>query len=341
MEDRRLKDKLFTMSEQDLQFTKEDRHAVFEQLHQLETHTAPKKSLTTLSKKFAPFTVSLIVVGLCIFLFMPSILHSNFNKEANTGIVGEPVVEEPEILTTLITVKSKEMDNRIYLNLLLTYSKNKKMLKVVSLPYNTYAPIANNSDGTTLYDKLLFAYRFGGAENVKATVSKLVNLPIDYYAVIDLETISTLVDTVDGIDYELSEDIRVRAITKVAFDLEKGLQGLNGEGVVALMMAASEGNGSDVFDEENLLKLLNAVMSKAKSDIPSTQLKELFTQLETNTSLDNLLKNYLEIHSTKLVSLRAGMIPDIEVLSDTEGKYYITFEQDFVKSIVRELTTFD
>lgn len=83
---------------------------------------------------------------------------------------------------------------------------------------------------------MLFAYNFGGAENVRATVPKLLDIPIDYYAVIDLETISKLIDSVNGVDYDLQENNRVRAITRVAFDFEKGLDRLNGEEVVALMM---------------------------------------------------------------------------------------------------------
>ena len=287
------------------------------------------------------------MVGLCIFLFIPSILPGNFNKEynssdfnkgSNRSDASDPVVEEAEFLTTLITVKSKEMDNRIYLNLLLTYSKDKKMMKVVSLPHDTYAPIADNDDGTTLYDKLLFAYRFGGAENVRTTVSKLLDLPIDYYAVIDLETISTLIDSMNGIDYDLQEDIRVRAISRVAFEFEKGTHRLNGEEVVALMMAATEGNS---LDEEDLLNLMNAVMNKTENEIPPTQLKELFTQIEANASLDHLLENQIEINSIKSLSLSDGMIADAIIVSGTEGKHFYRFEKDFLNSVSEELTTFN
>ncbi len=256
---------------------------------------------------------------------MPSILSGNFNEKSNTNVASEPVVEEAGFVTTLLTVKSKEMDNRIYLNLLLSYSKDKKTMKVLSIPHFTYAPIADNNDGTTLYDKLLFAYSFGGAENVRTTVSKLLDLPIDYYAVIDLETISTLIDSVNGIDYNLPEDIRVRAITRVAFDFEKGPHRLNGEEVVALMMAATVGEGSGL-DEENLLNILNAVMNKTENEIPPTQLKELLTQIEANASLDYWLENQIEINSIKPLSLIDGIRDDM-----IDGKYYMVFDKDFFK----------
>ncbi|MGG2111842.1 LCP family protein [Lysinibacillus pakistanensis] len=335
MEDKRLRDKLYNMSEQELRFTKEDRNEVFKQIHKLEKNNTQKNSLVSSSKKFAPLTVSLLIVGLCIFLFMPSILSGNFNEKSNTNVASEPVVEEAGFVTTLLTVKSKEMDNRIYLNLLLSYSKDKKMMKFLSIPQNTYAPLVDNHDGTTLYDKLLFAYSFGGAENVRTTVSKLLDLPIDYYAVIDLETISTLIDSVNGIDYNLPEDIRVRAITRVAFDFEKGPHRLNGEEVVALMMAATVGEGRGL-DEENLLNILNAVMNKTENEIPPTQLKELLTQIEANASLDYWLENQIEINSIKPLSLIDGIRDDM-----IDGKYYMVFDKDFLNSISDELTTFN
>lgn len=339
MEDKRLRDKFLNTSEEELRFTKEDRKEVFEQIHKLEKKNTQKKSLVSSSKKFAPLTVSLLAVGLCIFLILSSLVPGNFNKEASSSDTSGSVVQEAGLITTLITVKSKEMDNRIYLNLLLTYSKDKKMMKVLSLPRDTYAPVADNNDGTALYDKLLFAYSFGGAGNVKTTVSKLVDLSIDYYAVIDLEIISTLIDSLDGIEYDLQEDIRVRAITKVAFDFEKGPHRLNGEEVVALMMAATEEGNS--LEAENLLDLINAVINKAKNEILPTQLRKLFTQIETNASLDHWLENQIEMNSMKLVSLSDGMTPYVEKLSKTEGKYYVKFEQDFLNSVSEELTTFN
>ena len=336
MEDKRLRDKLVNTSNQELKFTKEDRMKVFEQIHQLENNHIQKQSFISL-KKFAPLLVSLLAVGLCLFLFLPSILTGNFQKERKESVTNNPVAEEAKFSTTLITVKSKEMDNKIYLNLLLTYNKDKKLMKVVSPSHFTYAPVAENDDGTTLYDKLLFAYNFGGAENVRTTVSKLFDLPIDYYAVIDLETFSRLIDSVNGIDYDLQEDIRVRAITQGAFDFEKGTHHLNGEEVVALMMSSSE---LDKLGEEHLVNLMSTIINKVVKEIPPAQLKELFTQIETNLSMDSLLENQIENNTIKSISLKDGMIADHVQLSSTTGKFFYRFEKDFLNAISQELTTF-
>ena len=150
-----------------------------------------------------------------------------------------------------------------------------------------------------------YVYGSGGAENVRTTVSKLFDLPIDYYAVIDLETFSTMIDSVNGIDYDLQEDIRVRAISTVAFEFKKGTNRLNGEEVVALMMDATVGRS---LDEEDLLNLINAVINKTINVMPQTQLKEFSTKIEGNISIEHLLENKMEIHSIQSVSLIDGMI---------------------------------
>ena len=345
MEDKRLKEAFSNANNQELQFTKEDRHKVFEQIRKIDEVPQTKKKSLVFVKKLVPVTVSLLVVGLCLFLFMPSILPGGFTKdssssdlESNTSVLIDSQEEVAEYYTTLITVKSKEMDNRVYVNLLLTYNKDKKMMKVVSLPYDTYVPVADNNDGTTVHDILLFAYHFGGAENVKASVSKLLDLPIDYYAVVDLETISTFIDSLNGIEYELQEDVRIRAITQVAFAFEKGIHHFNGEEVVALLMAATEGTN---LNDDDLVNLMHAVMNKTEAEMPQTQLKDLFTQIEANTSLDSVLDNQTKINVIQSVSLRDGMIADHIPLNSSTGKFIYRFEKDFLDSVIEELTTFN
>ncbi|MDQ0178208.1 LCP family protein [Bacillus chungangensis] len=333
MKDKRLRDKFYNTSDQELRFTKEDRNEVFEQIHKLEKNNTKKKSLVSSLKKFAPLTASLLVVGLCIFLFIPSILPGNFNNENKESNASESVFKEDEFLTTLLTVKDD--NNRIPINLLLTYSKDKKIMKVLSIPRDTYVPILDKIDGATSYDKLTFAYDYssGGAENVRTTVSKLFDLTIDYYAVMDLETLSSMIDSVNGIDYDLQEDIRVRAISRVAFEFKKGTNRLNGEEVAALMMDATVGRS---LDEEDQLNLIYAVINQTINVLPQTKLKQFTTKIEGNIPIEQLLENKMELPPLQSVSLLDGIKNEM-----IDGAYYIKFEKDFLNSVSKELTTFN
>jgi len=228
----------------------------------------------------------------------------------------------------------KDEENRIPINLFLTYSKDKNMMKVLSLPRDTYAPILNN-DRTTPYDKLSHAYvnGSGGAEDVRTTVSNLLDLAIDYHAVMDLETFSSVIDSVNGLDYDLQEDIRVRALSTVAFEFKKGTHRLNGEEVVALLMDATVGNS---LNEEELLNLINAVINQTINVLPQTQLKQFTTKIEGNLPIEQLLENRKELPSIQLVSLSDGMINT--KIAETS---YIIFEKSFLKLVSEELITFN
>ena len=265
-------DKRFNNKE--LDFTKEDREKVFKRIRKLEEEHSVKKQVHI--SKIVPLTFSVLIVGLCLFLFVPSLFSIEATKEVSStdvnetdNTVGESSALEDKYFTTLFTVKDAE--NRIPLNLLLSYSSETNELKVLSIPRDTYAPIFNK-DGTVVYDKLTFAYtnESEGAGNVRTTVSKLFDVKIDHYAVVELETFSKLIDMVNGIEYELQEDMLVRAITQVSFEFQKGKKRLNGEEIVALMMDATVERS---LGEEDLVNLLEAVINKAKNEIPKTDLK--------------------------------------------------------------------
>lgn len=340
MEDKQFRGEFIDISDQELNFTNEDRTEVFEKIHSLQKSKIQNKSLIVPSKMI-PVTTTLLIVGLCLFLFLPSMLPGNLNKElssislnkeTNPTVAGTTGTEEAKVLTTLITVKSEEMDDRIYLNLLLSYSTDKNMVKVVSIPYDTYVPVAEQDEGTALNDKLLFAYNHGGAKNVRTIVSNLFDLPIDYHAVIELRSFSSLIDSIGGVAYHLQDDMTVRGITQGTMELKKGVNHLNGEGIVALMMAATEPNN---LDEGNLLKLMEAVIDKAENETSSNKLKE---SLANSLSDIQLLEK--DIKAFKQISLSGGMIDDAITISNTEGKHIYRFDEEFLKEVSKELTTF-
>lgn len=329
MEDKNLKDRF---SNQELKFTKEDRDEVFEKLHKMENYVQ-KKSFVSFTRKLAPLTISLLAVGLCLFFVIPTIFQGNIQNENNGTDSNKVVAQKDKDFTALLAVKDE--DDRIPVNLLLTYSEEKKMMKVLSIPRDTYAPVLDNNDGTTSYDKLTFAYSSasGGAENVKTTVSKLFDLKIDYYAVMDIDTFAAMIDSVNGIDYDLEENIQVRAISRVSFDFKKGTNHLNGEEILALMMDATVGRN---LEEEDLLNLISAVIYKVKKEIPLTQTKQFATEIESNISLDELLESKIEVQSLQSLSLINGIKNE-----RIDGKYYIKFEEDYLNSVSEDLTTFN
>ncbi|GKV57526.1 hypothetical protein NCCP2222_34730 [Sporosarcina sp. NCCP-2222] len=309
-------------ADQELRFTSADRKEVFRKIAELEKN-GNNKSVGISMRIFAPLTISLLVVGLCVFLFTPLFSSVSVFPMKKDIAASESASKVDEVITTLISVKDET--NRIPINILFTYNIDKEMMKVVSIPRDTYVPI-EKKDGTIVYDKMTFAYMEGaGAESVKNTVSELLELSIDHNAVIDLNTFSAMMDSVSGIEYELQEDIRVRAISQVAFEFQKGLNRLNGEEVLALLMDASVGKN---LDDEDLLNIISDVMSKTEKEISKIQ-------AEGNIPMEQFDEKR-EFRPMQVVSLIEGM----ENVMINE-KYFIRFDKAFLHSVTEELTNFD
>ncbi|MBK0347239.1 LCP family protein [Aerococcaceae bacterium zg-ZJ1578] len=68
--------------------------------------------------------------------------------------------------------------------------------KMLSIPRDTLTYI----DGYSTPDKINHAYAFGGAQLSIDTVQKFLNIPIDYYAVVDMSALEQLIDAIGGIE---------------------------------------------------------------------------------------------------------------------------------------------
>lgn len=333
MDDNKKKDPLNDLSE--LRFTAEDRQKVFDRIKIIDDDQPLKKNLFfSFPKPFFMATASLLAVGLFLFLFVMSVLQGDFGAEHAAGGDEKGAVpqKENQVIITLFTVKDE--NNRVPLNLLFAYNKEKNTVKVLSLPRDTYSPISKKEDGTVFYDKLTYAYEYGsgGAEQVKHTVSRLLGIPIDHYGLMDLDTLSTIIDSVNGINYDLQKDIQVRAISKVSFEFEKGMNRLNGEEVAALMMAATVGN----LEEEDLENLIDAVIVQVINVLPQPQLTQYASEMEGDLQAGRWLEDQAKLPSVQVIPLSGGMINE-----RIDGAFYIRFEDGFLEKISEEMTQFE
>lgn len=68
--------------------------------------------------------------------------------------------------------------------------------KMVSIPRDTYTFIKGQSSP----DKINHSYAFGGIELTVDTVQSYLNLPIDYYAAVNMDGLANLIDAIGGIE---------------------------------------------------------------------------------------------------------------------------------------------
>ena len=114
--------------------------------------------------------------------------------------------------------------------LLLALDPNHGNVGMISLPRDLYVPIA----GMTGSAKINQAYAMRGTDGAKGTVGNLLGHEIDYYARIDFQGFTEIIDVIGGIEVRVPEQIydeKFPSPNDTGFDpfyLEAGLQEMSG-----------------------------------------------------------------------------------------------------------------
>ncbi len=173
-------------------------------------------------------------------------------------------------------VYAKRTDTILYVQIV-----NDKVT-MISLPRDIYLP---NWD-----TKINAMYFYQGAKGLKQTVEEIVGVPIDYYAIINIDIFQDVVDQLGGVDVTIPYDMYYRdAAAGLEINFKAGPTTLNGEDAAKFIRYRHTGRGD--FDRiDNLKSLAYALLSKLKELNVSAAPKipglvdAVFKNLETNAS---------------------------------------------------------
>lgn len=158
-----------------------------------------------------------------------------------------------------------------------TVNPKKNETTLVSIARDTYTEIVGH--GTE--DKINHAYAFGGAAMSMASVSKLLDIPINYYVTVNLKGLQELVDAVGGIEVEnkldFSQDDHHFAIGKLS---------LNGEEALAYSRMRYEDPNGDYGRQERQRQVVAAIAKKALSINSVTNYQNILKAMEGNIKTD-------------------------------------------------------
>ncbi len=189
------------------------------------------------------------------------------NERVNILLVGydsspERTVEENDVY------RDESNDFRSDVLMLLTVNFQDKSVDLISVPRDSYAPIYN--DKGKLYSKngkwkINAAFAKGGSESTRGyqfamqTVSKLLGVPIDYYAGVDMDGLKGVVNAMGGVYYDVDLTIRLNGRT-----LRPGYQKLNGQDVLDYVRAR-KGISTDTGRNDRQQRILFAIFEQLKS----------------------------------------------------------------------------
>ena len=185
---------------------------------------------------------------------------------------------------------------------LMTVNPQTKKVTITAIPRDTLVTV-NTKQGTD-YVKINAAYALGGAKLAEKQVSELLDVPVQYYALVNMGMLEKVVNAVDGVE--------VNNPFKFTFDghtYPKGKQYLNGTQALGYARMRYDDPDNDYGRQKrgqqilmsafekfqksgNLItatKLVNAVKDDIKTDVPLDNFAALYNNYAKNL---NTIQNY-------------------------------------------------
>lgn len=142
--------------------------------------------------------------------------------------------------------------------MVMTLNPTRNESRLISIPRDTKVDIVGH--GTN--DKINHAYAFGGPEMTIKTVEKFLNIPINYYAEINMEGFTSLVDAVGGVTVNNDLDFTVSGT-----HFPVGKVNLDGKSALKFTRMRYEDPRGDFGRQMRQREVIAQVANKLSSDV--------------------------------------------------------------------------
>ncbi|WP_199426864.1 polyisoprenyl-teichoic acid--peptidoglycan teichoic acid transferase TagU [Thermaerobacillus caldiproteolyticus] len=157
--------------------------------------------------------------------------------------------------------------------IVLTVNPNKKSVEMVSIPRDTRTEIV----GKGKEDKINHSYAFGGVEMTMATVEKFLDIPIDYYIKVNMESFKDIVNAVGGVTVNNSFAFTYEGVT-----FPKGEITLDGEKALKYSRMRHDDPRGDFGRQDRQKQIIEAVINKGASFSSLANYDELLAAIGKN-----------------------------------------------------------
>ncbi|WP_299513787.1 LCP family protein [uncultured Rummeliibacillus sp.] len=248
------------------------------------------------------FIIILIITGIIAYSVYDQAM-STFDEihtpvERNSSISRtEPVeLEERQPFSILLLgVDERQRDRgRSDTMIVLSVNPQTNSTLMVSIPRDTYTQIV----GKNIKDKINHAYAFGGIEMSMNSVEKLLNIPIDYVAKVNMEGFEQVINTVGGIQIE-----NALAFQEGNYTFKKGDITLDGEAALAYVRMRKEDPQGDFGRQNRQKQVIQAVIEEGTSLKTLLKYQNIFDILGNNISTNLTFDQIKELQQSYRESL--------------------------------------
>lgn len=200
----------------------------------------------------------------------------------------EKISKEVDITKEPFTIYLSGMDtygkinsvSRSDVNMLITVNKSKHTILLTSIPRDYYVLL----DGKNKYDKLTHAGMYGINTSVK-TIENLLDIPINYYVIVNFTTLIDIVDALGGIEV----DSKYNFTTIDNHTFQKGLNKLDGLLALSFSRERKAFKEGDRIRGENQQRVLTSIINKATSKTILIKYNDLLNAIKKDflTNMDD------------------------------------------------------
>jgi len=275
--------------------------------HYEEIHSpAPRKIYK--KKKNYNRLIALIIIMLMIIGGFIYYLCTSDNEDAAPTVVSQ----QSNALNIMIMGVDRRADDvgRSDTLMVLTYNPADKKASLLSLPRDTRVHIEKND-----YDKINHAYAYGGHELTQKTVEAFLNVPMDYYVMIDVHAFEKIIDAVGGVDIDVEKRMYYEDPWDddggLVIDLYPGKQHMDGK--TAIQYVRYRDGEGDIGRINRQQKFMKALMSQVISPSVLPKLPEIIknvsSAVQTNMPLDMMIALITDLPTIQQNGLNSAMIP--------------------------------
>ncbi len=284
---------------QEIQYN--DINEVYGDLSSDEPRKEKKKGKSTAKKTIAVILAVVIVlvssVGILGYLKLDDLLSMFDTNEAlndNQYIDAADLTKYPDQINVLlvgIDARAGDTKSRSDTMMLVTLDNKNKQIKLTSFLRDSYVEIA----GQNHWSKLNSAYFRGGIQTLSDTLEMNFKVDVQYYALVDFEIFTTIVDQLGGINVDVTEKESYYTYHSGAVEVPVRIEAgedvlLNGE--QALWYSRIRYLDNDFKRTERQRKVITAIVEKAttKSFSELYSLAEaIIPMVKTNMSSNQIM----------------------------------------------------
>lgn len=221
-------------------------------------------------------------------------IHEDIDREVSEKRPEQVVFTEKDPISILLMgVDEREGDvGRADTLILMTVNPNTNSTQMVSIPRDTRTEIV----GKGTQDKINHAYAYGGTQMAIDTVENFLDVPVDYFVKINMDSFKDTVDAVGGVTVENTLDFSYDG-----HDFPKGTLTLDGEEALAYTRMRKADPRGDFGRQDRQRQVIEGVMKKGASITSITKFGDMFNvvqhNVKTNLTFDemwDIQENYKE-----------------------------------------------